>query len=57
MIVEVLGAGKAYLVELFGAWVEMDAHGTVKRSDEESPTAFMVETIGVATVLTAHQLT
>lgn len=55
VLVEILGADEAYLVELFGTWVEIDNQGTVTRSDEKSPVAFM-ETVGVATAQ-PYQLT
>ena len=47
VIVEVLEADEAFLVELFGAWVELNSKGTAAQSEEKSPTAIM-ETIGVA---------
>jgi hypothetical protein len=55
VIVEVLGEGEAYLVELFGAWVELDEQGMMVPSAEAFPAAFQ-ETIGVATAQ-ANQLT
>lgn len=48
-IVEVLGDGDAYLVELFGNWVRIDAEGSIVPSRLDEPEAF-VQTLGVETV-------
>ncbi len=48
-IVEVLGDGEAYLVELFGGWVMADAAGTLIPAERSNPESFM-ETIGVEMV-------
>jgi hypothetical protein len=48
-IVEVLGDGKAYIVELFGDWVKYDEQGDFLPATQDEPGAFM-ETIGVETV-------
>lgn len=48
-IVEVLGDGKAYLVELFGDWVKYDEHGNFTPASQDEPYSFM-ETIGIETV-------
>jgi hypothetical protein len=53
-VVEVLGNGKAYLVELFGGWVKYDEHGDFMPATQDEPGSFM-ETIGVETVY-PHQL-
>lgn len=49
VIVERLGAGEAYLVELFGDWVEMEESEMAAPSSEASANKYM-ETIGVVTV-------
>jgi len=48
-IVEVLGDGKAYIVELFGDWVKYDEQGDFIPATQDEPGSFM-ETIGVETV-------
>lgn len=49
VIVERLGSGEAYLVELFGDWVEMeDLEATA--SSPKTPANTYMETIGVVTV-------
>ncbi|MCT7954308.1 DUF2281 domain-containing protein [Laspinema palackyanum] len=48
-IVEVLGEGKAYLVELFGDWVKYDETGNFVSATQDEADSFM-ETIGVETV-------
>jgi len=48
-VVEVLRDGEAYLVELFGDWVKLDAQGNFAPSDRDDSEAFM-ETLGVETV-------
>ncbi len=48
-IVEVLGEGKAYLVELFGGWVKYDEKGNFVSAVQDEADSFM-ETIGVETV-------
>ena len=53
-IVEVLGEGKAYLVELFGNWVKYDENGDFMPATQDESGSFM-ETIGVETVY-PHQL-
>ena len=53
-IVEVLGNGKAYLVELFGNWVKYDENGDFMPANQDESGSFM-ETIGVETVY-PHQL-
>ncbi|MCT7972935.1 hypothetical protein [Laspinema olomoucense] len=53
-IVEVLGEGKAYLVELFGGWVKYDEKGNFVSATQDEADSFM-ETIGVETVY-PHQL-
>ncbi|WP_449420626.1 DUF2281 domain-containing protein [Phormidium nigroviride] len=53
-IVEVLGEGKAYLVELFGNWVKYDENGDFMPATQNESGSFM-ETIGVETVY-PHQL-
>lgn len=53
-IVEVLGDGKAYLVELFGDWVKYDEDGDFMSATQDESGSFM-ETIGVETVY-PHQL-
>lgn len=53
-IVEVLGEGKAYLVELFGGWVKYDENGNFVSAVQDEADSFM-ETIGVETVY-PHQL-
>jgi hypothetical protein len=53
-IVEVLGEGKAYLVELFGGWVKYDEKGNFVSAVQDESDSFM-ETIGVETVY-PHQL-
>ena len=53
-VVEVLGNGQAYLVELFGNWVKYDEHGDFIPATQDEPGSFM-ETIGVETVY-PHQL-
>lgn len=53
-IVEVLGDGKAYLVELFGNWVKYDENGDFMPANQDESGSFM-ETIGVETVY-PHQL-
>lgn len=45
-IVEILEEGEAYLVELFGEWVKLEAQGRFVAAGPEDPQAFM-ETIGV----------
>jgi hypothetical protein len=47
--VEVLGDGKAYIVELFGDWVKYDEQGDFIPATQDEPGSFM-ETIGVETV-------
>lgn len=53
-VVEVLRDGEAYLVELFGDWVKLDAQENFVPSERDNPEAFM-ETLGVQTVY-PHQL-
>ncbi|MDF0555097.1 DUF2281 domain-containing protein [Kamptonema sp. UHCC 0994] len=53
-IVEILGDGKAYLVELFGDWVKYDENGDFMPATQDESGSFM-ETIGVETVY-PHQL-
>lgn len=53
-IVEVLGDGKAYIVELFGDWVKYDEQGDFMPATQNESSSFM-ETIGVETVY-PHQL-
>ena len=53
-IVEVLGNGKAYIVELFGGWVKYDENEDFVPATQDEPDSFM-ETIGVETVY-PHQL-
>ena len=53
-IVEVLGDGEAYLVELFGGWVKYDDQENFRSASPQEKGAFM-ETIGVETVY-PHQL-
>ncbi|MBW4681440.1 MAG: DUF2281 domain-containing protein [Microcoleus vaginatus WJT46-NPBG5] len=53
-IVEVLGEGKAYIVELFGNWFKYDEQGDFIPATQDEPGSFM-ETIGVETVY-PHQL-
>ena len=53
-IVEVLGNGEAYLVELFGGWVKYDDQENFLSATPQEKGAFM-ETIGVETVY-PHQL-
>ncbi|MBE9143835.1 DUF2281 domain-containing protein [Planktothrix mougeotii] len=53
-IVEVLGEGKAYIVELFGGWVKYDENGKFMSATQDEAESFM-ETIGVETVY-PHQL-
>ncbi len=53
-IVEVLGEGKAYIVELFGGWVKYDENGNFVSATQDEADSFM-ETIGVETVY-PHQL-
>lgn len=53
-IVEVLGNGKSYIVELFGGWVKYDENGDFVPATQDEPDSFM-ETIGVETVY-PHQL-
>lgn len=53
-IVEVLGDGKAYIVELFGDWVKYDEQGDFIPATQNEFSSFM-ETIGVETVY-PHQL-
>lgn len=53
-IVEVLGEGKAYIVELFGGWVKYDENGNFVSATQDEAELFM-ETIGVETVY-PHQL-
>lgn len=53
-IVEVLGDGKAYMVELFGSWLIRDQNGDLEATDHDMPNAFR-ETIGLETVL-SHQI-
>ncbi len=53
-IVEVLGEGKAYIVELFGGWVKYDENGNFVSATQYEAESFM-ETIGVETVY-PHQL-
>lgn len=48
-VVERLGEGEAYLVELFGEWVKLDAQGRLGASTPDDPEAFM-KSLGVATV-------
>ena len=48
-VVEILGDGEAYLVELFGGWVKADAAGALVPAQDTDPSAF-VETIGVEVV-------
>jgi hypothetical protein len=48
-IVEVLKAGEAYIVELFGNWVKYDREGNFIPAKSEELEAFM-ETIGVEIV-------
>ncbi|WP_254565564.1 DUF4926 domain-containing protein [Oscillatoria sp. HE19RPO] len=48
-IVEVLGEGKAYIVELFGGWVKYDEKGNFVSAAQDEADSFM-ETIGVETV-------
>ena len=53
-IVEVLGDGEAYMIELFGNWAVCDEKGNLTKADENAPGAFR-ETIGVETVF-PHQI-
>jgi hypothetical protein len=53
-IVEVLDQGDAYLVELFGQWVQQTQEGALIAAQPEAATAF-VETLGIA-LLTPDQL-
>lgn len=53
-IVEVLGDGKAYIVELFGDWVKYNDWGDFVPASQDESDSFM-ETIGVETVY-PHQL-
>ena len=53
-IVEVLGDGKAYIVELFSDWVKYDEQGDFMPATQDESGSFM-ETIGVETVY-PHQL-
>jgi hypothetical protein len=53
-IVEVLGDGKAYIVELFGDWVKYNDCGDFVSASQDESDSFM-ETIGVETVY-PHQL-
>lgn len=53
-IVEILGEGKAYIVELFGGWVKYDENGNFVSATQDEADSFM-ETIGVETVY-PHQL-
>lgn len=48
-IVEVLGDGKAYIVELFSDWVKYDENGDFLPATQDESGSFM-ETIGVETV-------
>lgn len=48
VIVERLGAGEAFLVELFGDWVETEASEIAAPSSEVSADKYM-ETIGIVT--------
>ncbi len=48
-IVEVLGQGKAYMVELFGEWITVDAQGNRIVASPDDPDAYQ-ETIDVVTV-------
>jgi Protein of unknown function (DUF2281) len=47
-IVEVLGDGEAYIVELFGVWVKYDEQGDFIPATRDEKESFM-ETIGVET--------
>jgi len=49
-VVEALGDGEAYLVELFGNWVKYDEEGNFQPATETEAGSFM-ETLGVETVL------
>lgn len=48
-VVEVLGDGKAYIVELFGDCVKYDEQGDFIPATQDEPESFM-ETLGVETV-------
>ncbi len=52
-IVEVLERGEAYLVELFGGWVQRNREGYLVAAQPEELAAF-VETLGVALIPPAH---
>jgi hypothetical protein len=54
VIVEVLGDGEAYMVELFGGWVKADVDGALVPADRTDPEAFM-ETLGLE-LLPPHPL-
>jgi hypothetical protein len=53
-IVEILGNGEAFMVELFGNWAVCDESGNLTEADPDTPGAFR-ETAGVETVL-SHQI-
>jgi hypothetical protein len=53
-IVEILGNGEAYMVELFGNWTVCDEKGDLAKADADTPGAFR-ETVGVETVF-SHQI-
>lgn len=49
-VVELLADDEAYMVELFGDWVKIDAEGNMVPASANDPEAF-TETLGVVTVL------
>ncbi len=53
-IVEILGNGEAYMVELFGNRTVCDTKGNLTKADADTPESFR-ETIGVETVF-PHQI-
>jgi hypothetical protein len=48
-IVEIFNNGEAYMVELFGTWVNLDTNGDFTASDRTDPASF-IETIGIETL-------
>jgi hypothetical protein len=53
-IVEILGNGEAYMIELFGNRIACDDNGNLIKADAATPESFR-ETIGVETVF-PHQI-
>jgi len=53
-IVEILGNGEAYMIELFGNRIACDDNGNLIKADADTPLSFR-ETIGVETVF-PHQI-